>query len=500
MKLSELIVRRKIRRILQEDALQSNAPQGTYGYAAVRPAGGPGKLTFTQKATLAVLGALGLRALWGIINYDEKSGKPAGYDGKTAMNAVICGDSQGAGPLGSEVGKILSAKGYKVSNASVAGANPAKVLDQVRANAENSILVVAIFGGNTTDIEAPARATVEMYKFCESKGTVFIAIGSPPVTRITDYPSFAASFPDRAAAARGDKDYWLNLKPADSYSPAGRKALTDKMQEAKGPNGEDIKVYGIASNWTAGGDYPDQPDGLHCEKGAAEVARAAMSALDIDGITSGIRTQLKKSRTFNPEDIGMAGKPGEIKIYSELDFERYKKGISLIESGSPEGDYTIENGPAKGRYQFYASHSTFLLMQLLRENVRKYSIEATNYPTLNSLDRRNANAQSDSEEGKALWAAFLKDPALQDGLFKHFTDLNSSLAVREYTQSRNDQNDLAALDVAQILALIHFNGPGGPAGVKQDGINSSPPANPGFVNAPYSVYIKKFNTGYGYGA
>jgi len=488
MKLSELIIRRKIRRILQEAVPTSTAVAGTFGYAA-NPRGGSG--SFNKKITYAVLGAIGARILYGILNGAMNPQKQS----KLSMNAVICGDSQGAGPIGGEVKKILESKGYTVKNVSVDGSNPSQVLTQVKSNAENAILVVAIFGGNTTDTDAPARATTEMYDFCEGKGTAFMAIGSPPVTRIQDYSKFAGSFSARAKDASGNVDYWLNLPDNDSYSPEGRKELSDKMEAAKGSKGEDIRVYGIASNWTAGtgGNYPDQPDGLHCYNGADKVARAAMDGLEIDAVTQELRNLLG-TKQYDADEIGRVGKPGEISK-SNFNVEQYKRGIHGPESSGGGDPYKALNKPnppnysgAYGKYQFLVSANTKSLVDFLDSNQRYSIYSSGKYKDLTGRDWNDPKKKSLVYE---LWSGFLKDPDLQEKFMDQFAEGTKTSILDIYGRTRNKpESVLSKLDLAQLCALAHLGGKGGLETVeRENNLNISPGGN----NLTYAVYLDRFN-------
>jgi len=486
MKLSELIIRRKIRRILQEAVPTSTAAQGTYGYTALRMTGGQGKLSLTQKIALGVLGAIGARVLYGIITGPSSPAR----DAKTSMKAVICGDSQGKGPLGIEVGKILTSKGYSVSNVSVNGANPGQVLSQVQSEADNAILVVAIFGGNTTSVNAPADAVVKMYEHCEKSGTAFMAIGPPNVTTITD--------PDEVSK-RGSATYWLDLPPGDMHSDEKRREISDAMEAATASNGEAINVYGVATHWTAGpgGNYPDQPDGLHCIKDADKVAQAAMNALGIDNVTAQLKKDInaKGGTVTDLDGLGMAGKSGEVTEFSNLDFNKFKRGISASEgnyksfnkSGGEKATYAL------GKYQFLPSYHWADIKEFAKQN--------------NNVDFGNHTPTSanGSITGFTDWDMFLDSPQVQEDYMDHFirtklaSGTGSYQGIKNYEESRNTGEALGKLDLAQILAASHFSGFRARPDINERGINSVPTdskGNPTSGNSTYAAYLSNFTRVY----
>jgi hypothetical protein len=473
MKLSEIIIRRKIRRILQEAVPVSTATQGTYGYAAnPRGAATGGKATFSQKLGAAVLGAIGLRVLYGII----KGGDSPSRKGKMEMNAVICGDSQGRGPLGVEVGKILGSKGYKVTNTSVDGAGPDAVLAQVKSSADNAILVVAIFGGNTTSAQAPANAVVKMYEECEKSGTAFMAIGPPPVTKITQ-DEMVQKY------GKGDADYWLNLPAGDMHSPTGRNLISDAMEKAKSTSGEDINVYGVASNWTAGqgGNYPDQPDGFHCMEGADNVAQAAMNALRIDAVTAQLKEETG-NQGGSLDEIGRVGKPDEVNE-GNFNIDSFKKGIS-----ASEGNYSSVNPTTKalGKYQIVPSYHWNDIVAFAKAKGKELG------PSISTSTRA----------GRKDYDAFLKDTQLQEDYMDHFVKdivIVKQKAGSNYNDSRDTEKNTAKLDYAQIAAITHFGGGRAPGDVDDLGINTVPrdnKGNPTPGNLTFAEYLKRFNKGY----
>lgn len=479
MKLSEIIIRRQIRRILQEAVPTSTAVAGTFGYAA-NPRGGA-KGSFERKIVLGVLGAIGARILYGILKGDTTPEKEA----KLNMKAVICGDSQGKGYLGNEVGKILSSQGYKVSNVSVNGAGPDAVLDQVKAHAKNALLVVAIFGGNTSSATKSADGVVKMYEHCEQQGTAFMAIGPPPVTEITD--------PGEITKRGGNKNHWLELSPSDIHSQSKRKEISDAMEAATSSSGEQINVYGVASNWRPkeeGGKYPDQPDGLHCQNGAAEVAKAAMDSLGIDNVTAQLRKEIetKSGVSFDPSVVGKASHPSA-STPNDFDIERYKRGIAKVESNSGYGAES-KSSSAKGKYQFLASLHTLNLLEFMKQDP-KYSSLASKYARAT-----NAGYKQGDSTSVGLWKEFLKNPDLQEDFMSWIVPTKFAPIARPYyDQSRNAPNDvLSNFDYAQINALYHLNGVDGPKEVRSSGLESRPDEN----NLTYGEYLSTFNKGYEY--
>jgi hypothetical protein len=320
-----------------------------------------------------------------------------------------------------------------------------------------------------------------------------MAIGSPPVTRILNYSRFEASFSARANSANGNVDYWLTLPDSDSYSPKGRRELSDKMEAAKGSKGEDIRVYGIASNWTAGtgGNYPDQPDGLHCYNGADKVARAAMDGLEIDAVTEELRNLLG-TKQYDADEIGRVGKDGEI-TESNFNLEQYKRGIHGPESSGRGNPYAAVNKPrppeysgAFGKYQFLVSSNTESLVGFLQKNP-SYSLYASG--KYNGLTKKDWNTKKSSKVYD-LWNGFLKDQNLQEAFMNQFADATKNSVLDVYNQTRGDGSVMSKLDLAQMCAIAHLGGKGGLLEVKRlNNVNIKPLGD----NATYAVYLERFN-------
>ena len=481
MRLSEIIIRRKIRRIIQEavGGVPTSTATGRSTYTAALVSGKTGDLSFSEKVTRIVLGAIGLRVLWGIAERALDPSKTTPEEKKKlTMHATVCGDSQAKGPLGAEVADQLRAKGYTVTLVGDDGARPSAVLTQVQAAAKDSVLVVAIFGGNSPSPGDAASNLTKMYDACEKSGAAFMAIGPPPPTKILDMQRASTVF----STTIKDPDHWLNLPASENKSPDFRRAVSDAMQGAKSGS-EDINVWGIASNMSYPGDYEDQPDGIHCVNEADEVARRALEGLRIDEATTEIKKTIEDAQRKESGDVGRVGKPDEV-TPDNLDLEAFKRGIS-----KSEGNYTSVNPTTKalGKYQFVPGlHWSDIKGFATRKGINLGPHDKTSTPS-----------------GYKDYDSFLNNQQLQEDYMDHFIQTNLLVASKgreSYDNSRGTDQNVAKLDLAQILAATHFNGRGGVLDINKNGINSVPTdyrtGKPTENNSTYAEYIRRFNKGY----
>ncbi len=499
MRLSEIIIRRKIRRIIQEAVagVPTSTATGKSTYTANLVAGSTGgKLSFSEKLTRGVLGAIGLSVLYNLIDkYIMGGGSDQNTKSKIDMTATICGDSQAEGKIGTAVEAELKSRGYKVKRVGKAKAKPDAVLAQVQSAAKDSILVVAIFGGNASSPADASSNLVKMYEACEDAGAAFMAIGPPPPTKITSLPAANVGFP---AYNITDENFWLNLPANDPRSKDSRKDVSDAMESATSSKG-DINVWGISSRMTNPGDYPDQPDGIHCETGVDEVARKALAGLGIDAVTTELRRQIEEAQKRDADSVGRVGKSDEVTPQT-FDKDKYKRGIYGPESSSA-GGYTAKNPPklpkysgAFGKYQFLAAANTENLVQFLNSN-KGYSLYAGGkYNGLRDLDCRSKNKTTVALYYE-LWEGFRNDAALQeDYMDRFFIPATRRVADNYYSSTRNDGSVLSKLDYAQLCAAIHFGGGAQKtiARLQAEGLNITP----GGDNSTYAVYLSRFNSFY----
>lgn len=202
------------------------------------------------------------------------------------MRALIIGDSQAGGPLGAEVEAELRQMGFvNVSRRHKTGASGAYVVGLVTETDVNNVdLVVAIFGGNDASVSSSTAAANELYDKVVGSGAKLIIIGPAPATKITNT--------DLAIRVWGhganNPDYWLDDKA--SYAALRveiAQALEDTMKNKAGAG-----AFGIAANMSpdlSGDDYyPPQPDGIHCYKDAARIARIALKGSGINKLVDEI--------------------------------------------------------------------------------------------------------------------------------------------------------------------------------------------------------------------
>jgi hypothetical protein len=513
MRLSEIIIRRKIRRIIQEavGGVPTSTATGRSTYTAALVSGKTGDLSFSEKVTRIVLGAIGLRVLWGIAERALDPSKTTPEEKKKlTMHATVCGDSQANGSLGAAVAAQLKTKGYTVTRVGDDGARPSVVLTQVQAAAKDSVLVVAIFGGNSPSPGDAASNLTKMYDACEKSGAAFMAIGPPPPTKILDTQRASTVF----STTITDPDHWLKLPDSANKSPDFRRAVSDAMQGAKSGS-EDINVWGIASNMSYPGDYEDQPDGIHCVNGADEVARRALEGLRIDEATTEIKKTIEDAQRKGPRpktkrqysstadteaDMMLAGM-GAVDT-GDIDMAKYRVGIIKVESGGNIGSRNPETN-ASGKYQFVPSVNTPLLLRQIRPsgNITQPTIDKANaeYKKVKSGSNKFSDYFNNTSSGiRACWDYMLTDEALQDRMLDEFTSTQASEAKSVKTANPNDPV-VSALSIAQITAAMHLHGSQGfKDQVVRDRWFGPPKKRDGTLtkNHPLPIYIDIFSQGY----
>ena len=198
--------------------------------------------------------------------------------------ALVTGDSQAGGALGRAFKDALEAEGFKVTMGThVNGGAGDQIVRTTLENAEGHDLVVVVWGGNESSVDSARDTFEEIHDGLLDMGIFFIAVGPPPATRITDLGRARSVFGDDVMSddyhmlRRGGKYAEIRVKIAEAIENAAR--------------GKDLaKGYGIALHHTPGVDYPDQPDGVHCQVGAEAVVSSVLEAVDFAQIASRIRS------------------------------------------------------------------------------------------------------------------------------------------------------------------------------------------------------------------
>ena len=517
MLLSEIIIRRHIRRILAEDVgreggVPTSTAVDTSGKSTLTGTAG-GKRTLADKIALGFLAlptAMKLKDLF----FGDDDSDPGLRDAKKQFKAAVCGDSQAQGPLGQETERRLAAEGYTVVRADgttyKAGAKPEAVLNFVKANAKDSILIVAIFGGNGSPDTAKAAAEA-MQKVCDENLTTLLVIGPPVTTKITD-----AKFIPKAGTA----DYYINLPPADSKSPAYRKLISDSMQTAD-VDGRAVKVYGIASQYNG---YPEQPDGLHCYNGAGGVIDAAMTFFGLAAITASLkkviqgqgqgktRTKVVKRKRIvtdsgdtldDVQSVGMAS----VDSSATINPSRFKQGLEIVESGAAGYRARNKSTGALGKYQFIPSWFTQKLITLIKDKVGYNNFSASKAQEAQSeLDaellnhsgkkspEHDAAAVVYPKKGKVyeMWEAFYTNDQMQEDLMD-IQIIDIGKVAERYKKAYATDPAVSALSIPQIAACIHFMGSGDFLKKFIEGKQYGPPTS---ENSAVPVYISGFSQGY----
>jgi len=509
MLLSEIIIRRHIRRILAEDVgreggVPTSTAVDTSGKSTLTGTAG-GKRTLADKIALGFLAlptAMKLKDLF----FGDDSSDPGLRDAKKQFKAAVCGDSQAQGPLGQETEKLLKGEGYTVIRAEDTtykpGAAPGAVLNFVKANARDSILIVAIFGGNGSPETAKAAAE-EMQKVCDESLTTLLVIGPPVTTRITD---------PKVASKMSGADHYTKMTPDTPQSPAYRRSISASMQTAA-VDGRAVKVYGIASQYSG---YPDQPDGLHCYEGEEGVIAAAMTFFGLAAITASLRkviqgqgqrkgrsatTSRKLSSTQDTladmKTVGMGSKDTS----SSPDISKFSAGILKAEGSRANLQTFNPESKASGKYQFVPSQNTDALISVLKAAPQKYGYDQVFVTSLEAEYKKPGKFSAKYNDTKSpirkVWDDFLNSENMQEDLFEKQSRVLFTFAQKYKTQYASNEV-VQALSVAQLAGIAHLFGAGG---LKDQIITGNDYGAPFYngqrtVNSTAPVYIDRFSQGY----
>lgn len=362
--------------------------------------------------------------------YEEDIITPASRPADGALDAVIIGDSQAGGALGSTFKRRLEELGYAVRKTHEDGAAGEEVFrDQMPSPTEMPDLLVAIFGGNDFSTQGAVDAAKEMYESTSGVGTYLVIVGPPQATTITDPAAAGQSFPG-TLGTNPEPNAWFT-RDGGTYVERRldiSQALEDEMSGL--PN---VSVYGIGAHMIpiggigTGETYPDQPDGLHLLVGADRVVDNILRAIDIGAITRSL-----KPRSTSPvtQDYG----PIE-----EFDYMRWREEIAKI-----EGNYNSVNkdSTALGKYQFVPS--------IWWDEIKAFA--GSRLPNTHVVTRY-------TPKGKPIYSdyeAFLNDPELQEDWMRHYT-INDVLPAVARLRRRNPELT-ARLSDGKLAGLVHFQG------------------------------------------
>lgn len=164
---------------------------------------------------------------------------------------------------------------YVVTFVDGAGKNAKVILELFNQNFNESYyLVVTTIGGNGSSPSMTLSAINTMYdKVANQRDGYLIAVAAPPATLITSETAGVKSW---GAAAKNPR-YMLD-RDRGGFA-ANRIAVSDTVDAMNLPY---TLTYGVATR--RAGIYPDQPDGLHCTVGGAEIAQDIITQARAKGI------------------------------------------------------------------------------------------------------------------------------------------------------------------------------------------------------------------------
>jgi len=203
--------------------------------------------------------------------------------GGAKKKVLAVGDSQMVAAIGSALRRHLSTvdlnndgnPDYEVTFVNGSGKNSNGVLDLFNQNFNDSYyLVVTTIGGNGSSPSMTLSAIEKMHdKVANQRDGYLIAIAAPPATLITNTSAGVRSW-GRAAAS---PSYMLDREGGRFAS--NRLAVSAAVDDMNLPF---TLTYGVATR--RAGNYPDQPDGLHCTVGGAEIAQDIIAQARAKGI------------------------------------------------------------------------------------------------------------------------------------------------------------------------------------------------------------------------
>ncbi len=195
------------------------------------------------------------------------------------LGALIVGDSQVNAQLGLAFKTEIESLGFSVTLDGKTSASSAVIASVVERSAQGRDLVVAICGGNDASPDAASESFRRMCAAAESAGCILIVIGPPPATRITDLALARNVFGPEV----GDNENYHLERDGGMY-PDQRVRIADSIEDAAERFGDRTRCvgYGIAVHFEPGVDYPDQPDGIHCNVGAGEIVRKILDEINFD--------------------------------------------------------------------------------------------------------------------------------------------------------------------------------------------------------------------------
>jgi len=338
------------------------------------------------------------------------------------LRALMVGDSQLGGALGTEFERKLQTLGFKVDKKlPIDGGSPSQVADALESSIGGHQLVVSFTGGNDASVGDCELAVTQMHSNAVESGAYLIVVGPPPATVATDVASLNRSFRE----ANSDVEY--QLKRDEGRFAQRRIAASDAIDDMNDPNAG-LFTYGIASHHSVdSGTYQNQPDGLHCFVGAANIVDEIFDNLDISSLVQQLSDQ-SSSRSLTT----LAG----------FDYDRWVSEISKI-----EGDYDDVNPhtAALGKYQFVPSYWW--------DEIKDFA--GDRLPSTHSITRYTPVGTPVYDD----YEAFLGDPKLQEDWMRHYTMQYAIPAVQ--TLRREFPEKTASRSDGQLAALYHFQGLGG---------------------------------------
>lgn len=339
------------------------------------------------------------------------------------LRALVAGDSQAGSALGNEIKNLLVGRGFSVIINSKPGVAGNEIASFVVDSIKNYDLAVVIWGGNDSSPNFAATAFEKMYASSTDSGTFLIAIGPPPATRITDI--------DLAKQVFGDKiespEYFIHRD--DGVYAQRRIDIAAAIEKAA--YGKSLAAgYGIAANLRPGIDYPEQPDGIHCNLGASDVADEIFEVIGIDQIVEEIK-QLKQDAATSAN--------GENSEMIPFDYDQWSNEIAAIESRG-SGNYSAINKDtfALGKYQFVPRYWW--------DEIKAFAV--TQGIELSGEPMRGVRLPAYQE--------FLNNPSLQEKWMQHYTETYAVPAIKRLRS--NLPEETARISDGKLAALYHFQG------------------------------------------
>lgn len=218
------------------------------------------------------------------------------------IKALIIGDSQAGSNLGKELAGRLESKKVSVKTVSEVGRSGDQIASRLDGEIDDFDIVIAMFGGNDQSPESASVAIERMYQICKREGAHLIVVGPPPATKITDIELAKRIFGDQIT----DENYYIR-KDGGSYAQNRIEISEEIDNDSQGRDG--LSGFGIAARIPIE-EYPDQPDGIHCNVGAAEISEKILDSVKIDQIISKIGATMAASLPAPPAYSSDSVSPG----------------------------------------------------------------------------------------------------------------------------------------------------------------------------------------------